>query len=120
MPTFTSRIKGHDTSGRRRLLQLLGLAAPVAAAQSYPPELIQRDDRNRDRRLPNGRSQAEAMIKDDHKRNLEDLKKMRDLIGEVEKDIEKTAGQVVSITNLKKLEEIEKTSKKIRDRMRRY
>lgn len=120
MPTFTSRIKGHDTSGRRRLLQLLGLAAPVAAAQSFPPELIQRDDANRDRRLPNGRSQNEAMIKQDHKRNLEDLKKMRDLIADVEKDIEKTGGQVVSMDNLKRLEELEKASKRIRDRMRRY
>ncbi|MBE0658911.1 MAG: hypothetical protein IH602_14560 [Bryobacteraceae bacterium] len=99
---------------------MLGLAAPVAAAQSYPPELIQRDDRNRERRLPDGRSQTEAMIKEDHKRNLEDLKKMRDLIADVEKDIEKTGGQVVSLDNLKRLEELEKTSKRVRDRMRRY
>jgi hypothetical protein len=99
---------------------LLGLAAPVAAAQSYPPELIQRDDRNRERLLPDGRSQNEAIIKEDHKRNLEDLKKMRDLIADVEKAIEKTGGQVVSLDNLKRLEELEKTSKRVRDRMRRY
>ncbi len=99
---------------------MLGLAAPVAAAQSYPPELIQRDDRNRDRRLPDGRSQNEAIIKEDHKRNLEDLKKMRDLIADVEKAIDKTGGQVVSLDNLKRLEELEKTSKRVRDRMRRH
>lgn len=99
---------------------MLGLAAPVVAAQSYPPELIQRDDRNRDRRLPDGRSQNEAIIKEDHKRNLEDLKKMRDLIADVEKAIDKTGGQVVSLDNLKRLEELEKTSKRVRDRMRRH
>lgn len=120
MPTFTSRITGHDTSGRRRLLQLLGLAAPVAAAQSIPPELIRGGDEKRDRRLPNGRSLNEALIKEDHKRNLADLKKIKDLADEVEKDIEKSGGQVVSMTNLRKLEEVEKTSKRIRDRMRRY
>jgi hypothetical protein len=38
----------------------------------------------------------------------------------VEKDIEKSGGQVVSMANLRKLEEVEKTSKRIRDRMRRY
>gem|GEM_PF-3035775 len=61
----------------------------------------------------------EALIKEDHKRNLEDLRKMQGLIGEVEKDIEKSGGHVVSMDNLRKLEEIEKTSKRIRDRMRR-
>lgn len=99
---------------------MLGLAAPLAAGQSIPPELIRRDDDNRNRRLPNGRSQTEAIIKEDHKRNLEDLKKIHDLIADVETDLEKTSGHVVSMDNLKKLEEVEKTSKRIRDRMRRY
>lgn len=99
---------------------MLGLAAPLASAQSYPPELIRRDDENRDRRLPNGRSQTEALIKEDHKRNLQDLKRMRELIDEVEKDIEKTGGQVVSMDNLKKLEDLENAAKRIRGRMRRY
>ena len=120
MPTFTSRIKGHDTSGRRRLIQLLGFAAPFAAGQSFPPDLSLPDRPDKERRLPNGRSMNEAIIKEDLKRNLEDLKKIRDLAAEVEKDIEKTGGQVVSMDNLKKLEEVEKLSKRIRDRMRRH
>lgn len=120
MPTFTSRITGHDTSGRRRLLRLLGLASPLAAAQSIPPELIRGGEEKRERRLPNGRSLDEALIRDDHKRNIDDLKRIRNLAEEVEKDIEKSGGQVVSMVNLKKLEEMEKTSKRIRDRMRRY
>lgn len=99
---------------------MLGLASPLAAAQSIPPELIRREDEKRDRRLPNGRSLDEALIKEDHKRNLIDLRKIKDLADEVEKDIEKSGGQVVSMANLRKLEEVEKTSKRVRDRMRRY
>lgn len=98
---------------------MLGLAAPFAAGQSFPPDLSLPDRPDKERRLPNGRSLNEAIIKEDLKRNQEDLRKIRDLAAEVEKDIEKTGGQVVSMDNLKKLEEVEKLSKRIRDRMRR-
>jgi hypothetical protein len=98
----------------------MGFAAPLAAAQSLPLDLSQPDRADKERRLPNGRSMNEAIIKDDLKRNLDDLRKIRDLAAEVEKDIEKTIGQVVSMDNLKKLEEVEKLSKRIRGRMRRH
>ena len=63
---------------------------------------------------------SEALIKEDFKRNMADLRKMRELIDEVEKDIEKSSGQVVSLDNLKRLEEVEKASRRIRGRMRRH
>ena len=98
---------------------MLGLAAPLAAGQTSAQPPTRPEDEPWNRKLPNGRSMSEALIKEDHERNLADLKKMRNLIGEVEKEIEKTGGQVVSMDNLKRLEELEKTSKRIRDRMRR-
>jgi hypothetical protein len=99
---------------------MAGLAAPLLSAQSIPPELITGDDGKREKRLPDGRSQTEAMLKEDHKRNMADLQKMKDLIGEVEKELEKNDRHVLSMDNLRKLEELEKTSRRVRERMRRF
>ncbi len=76
---------------------------------------MSRDDDKRDKRLPNGRSQTEAMLKEDHKRNIADLQKMKDLIGEVEMELEKNDRHVLSMDNLRKLEELEKMSRRVRD-----
>ncbi len=81
---------------------------------------MSRDDDKRDKRLPNGRSQTEAMLKEDHKRNIADLQKMKDLIGEVEMELEKNDRHVLSMDNLRKLEELEKMSRRVRERMRRF
>lgn len=99
---------------------MIGLAAPLLPAQSLPPDRITGDDDKREKRLPDGRSQTEAMLKEDHKRNLADLQKMKDLIGEVETDLEKNDRHVLSMANLRNLEELEKLSRRVRERMRRY
>lgn len=78
------------------------------------------DADKREKRLPDGRSQTEAMLKEDHKRNMADLQKMKDLIVEVEKELEKNDRHVLSMDNLRKLEELEKTSRRVRERMRRF
>lgn len=61
----------------------------------------------------------EAILKEDHKRNLEDLQKIKELIVDVEESLDKTAQHVLSIENLKRLEEVEKLSRRIRSRMKR-
>ncbi len=99
---------------------MAGFAVPLLSAQSLPPDLMTGDDDKREKRLPDGRSQTEAMLKEDHKRNMADLQKMKDLIGEVEKDLEKNDRHVLSMDNLKKLEELEKMSRRVRERMRRF
>ena len=99
---------------------MAGLAAPLLSAQSLPLDRITSNDDKREKRLPDGRSQTEAMLKEDHKRNMADLQKMKDLIGEVEKELEKNDRHVLSMDNLRKLEELEKTSRRVRERMRRF
>jgi hypothetical protein len=73
-----------------------------------------------ERRLPDGRLQSEAIIKEDHKQNLTDLKKMSELIQAVEADLDKSAGHVLSMRSLKQLEELEALSRRVRNRMRRF
>lgn len=73
-----------------------------------------------DLRLPSGRLQRDEMMKADHARNLEDADSLIKLSGELKEEIEKNTQHVLSISSIKKTEEIEKIAKRIRSRMRRY
>jgi hypothetical protein len=70
--------------------------------------------------LPNGKSQREEILKLDHKKNLADSAAMAKLAEEVSEDLEKEDRFVVSIKTLKKLDEIEKLTKAIRGRLKKY
>lgn len=71
-------------------------------------------------RLPDGRSQAEEILKADHKASLKDAAELLRLSEELKIDLEKNDRHVLSISSLKKTEEIEKLAKRIRSRMKRY
>lgn len=71
-------------------------------------------------RLPDGRDRNEAILKADHETTMKDLATMRTLLREVRTDLEKNDRHVLSLQALKKLEEIEKISKKIRGRIKRF
>jgi ATP-dependent helicase/DNAse subunit B len=64
--------------------------------------------------------QIERLIKDDHQKSLKDATELMKLVEELRIDLEKKDPHVLSITALKKTEEIEKVAKRIRDRMKRY
>lgn len=96
---------------------LLSLALPLLAAQ---PPFPSRQDPDDVKKLPDGRLQSEAILKEDYKDNLKDLDQMRALLGAVEDDLKKNDRHVLSIKALKNLEEIEKLSRRVRGRMKRY
>jgi hypothetical protein len=73
-----------------------------------------------DRRLPNGKSQRDEIIKEEHKKNLQDAAQLAKLSGEINEELEKSDPFVVSLKTIKKLEDIEKLSKDIRGRLKRY
>lgn len=73
-----------------------------------------------DPRLPNGKSQRDAIVKADYKKNLEDAAELAKLAEEVKADFEKDDAHIVSIKTLKKTEDIEKLAKNIRSRLKRY
>jgi hypothetical protein len=66
------------------------------------------------------RTQREAMIKADHKRNVEDAEALVKLAEELKSDLEKEDPHVISVRSIKKTEDIEKLAKSIRGRLKRY
>jgi hypothetical protein len=71
-------------------------------------------------RLPGGKSQTEEILKADHEKDLADAAAMVELARELQRELEKNDRHVLSLTSIKKTEEIEKLAKKIRSRLRRY
>jgi hypothetical protein len=71
-------------------------------------------------RLPNGKLQSEEILKDDYRKNLKDAQEIIDLGESLKMSLEKGAQHVLSISDLKKTEEIEKIARRIRGRIRRY
>lgn len=72
------------------------------------------------KRLPDGSLQSEAILKSDHKRTIEDLEAIKSTIAEIEAEFEKNNYHVLSVTALKKLEDVEKRSRRIRERLTRH
>ena len=66
------------------------------------------------------RSRSEAILKEDHEHNLKDAAALIELAQSVQADLEKEGRDVLSLQTLKKLDEIDKLTKRIRSRMRRY
>jgi hypothetical protein len=99
---------------KRLLSPILTLLAATAIVW---PVLSQTGDP--EPRLPNGRSQYDAILQEDYQKNLQDLNRMVKLTEEVKIDLEKNDRFVLSIDSLKKLREVEDLSKKVRGRMKR-
>jgi hypothetical protein len=71
-----------------------------------------------DAKLPNGKSQRDAILKAEHEQNLKDAAQLVDLAQQLQQDLEKNDTFVFSISTLKKTDDIEKLVKKIRGRLR--
>lgn len=97
-------------------LALLLLAA--AALAQYPPWLPPGEEP--EKRLPDGRSQSEVMIKAAHEQNVKDLDRIGELLERIAKDVKAAGTGKVSAGTLNALEEVEKLSKRMRGRMTRY
>jgi hypothetical protein len=70
--------------------------------------------------FPQTDKQIDDLLKSDYEKNLKDLERMARLVEEVQAGARKSTHHVISLQNLRKLEQIEKLSKSIRGRMRRY
>jgi len=118
MPTFTSCIKSYDSSAfrvLRRFIFCLCLSTFAGAQRQASPPVEDPTETP----FPITPKQVEDILKADHQHNLRDLEQMARLIEEVQTDARKDAHYVVSVRNIKKLDQIEKLSRAIRERMKR-
>jgi len=79
-----------------------------------PPARPEQDDT----KLPNGKLQRDEILKAEHEQNVKDATQLADLARELQEDLEKNDRFVLSLSTLKKTDEIEKLVKKIRSRLK--
>lgn len=91
----------------------------LASSQAVPP-IGPPVPPDRDGHLPNGKSQQEEILKADHERDLKDATQLIELSEQLKQELEKNDRHVLSVSSLKKTEEIEKLAKRIRSRLRRF
>ena len=72
-----------------------------------------------DVKLPNGKSQKEEIVRFDYERNMKDAGELARLSEEIKDDLERGDRYLISLKTLKKLDDVEKLAKDIRQRMRR-
>jgi len=103
-----------------RLFVIASSLAWLTLAGQQIPESQPRPRDDEGLRLPNGKNQKNEILKAEHVKNLKDAQKIADLGAELKTAIEKNTEFVVSVADLKRLDEIEKTAKRIRSRLKRY
>jgi len=103
----------------KRASLLIFLVLTAVFAQLPPDTSSNRRDES-STRLPNGKLQSDEILKDDYRKNLKDAQELIDLAESLKMSLEKGAQHVLSLSDIKKTEEIEKISKRIRSRIRRY
>lgn len=111
---------------RRSALALL-CSSPLAASQ--PPDLqdeppepgrqrLPFPDDDSDKKLPNGKSQKDAIAEQQHADALKAAGEMIDLAQQVKTELQRAGNFVVPVSTIKKTEEIEKLARRIRGKLR--
>jgi len=70
--------------------------------------------------MPMTQQQRIALIKADHKKNVEEAAELLKLAEEIKTELDKEDAQVISVRTIKQTEDIEKLAKSIRGRLKRY
>jgi hypothetical protein len=105
----------------RRTLLLLVPGAFLAAQKSLPqPPPVQVPADPDDVRLPNGKKQSDEILKAEYEKNVKDAQDLVSTAKAFEEDLEKDDRFVLSVSSLKKLDDIERLTKRIRSRLKRY
>ena len=72
------------------------------------------------RRLPDGRSQDEAILKAAYEKSLEEAAELLKLADELKMELEKNEQHVLSVSSIRIAEKIEDLAKRIKRRVRRF
>jgi len=109
----------------RRLFPVV-LATACSAFAQFPDDLPGQSrapesaDRNKpdDAKLPNGKSRADAIAADEHKKAIEEANELVAAAQKLRDEIKDAGKFVVPVTAVRRTEEIEKLAKRIRGRLR--
>jgi hypothetical protein len=96
-------------------------AAEQDPAQEPPilPPVPKSPDEEDDRRLPDGKSQKNAIAKQEHEAALKDADQLIAMAQQLKEQLVKAGDYVVPVASVKKTEDIEKLARKIRGRLNR-
>src|SRR5579863_8197389 len=98
------------------VILLAALIIPLAAQQPIGPH--SQPDKPSEVRLPNGKLQQDEILKADHEQSVKDAAQLIELAEGLKRELEKDQAHVLSISSIKKTEEIEKLAKRIRSRIK--
>lgn len=107
-----------DHTRRAALFSLLASPLTANAQAPYDRELPVPRDPSPDSRLPNGKSQKDAIAKQNHEEALKDAGDLVAAAQELQNQLKKAGSYVVPIESVKKTEEIEKLARRIRGRLK--
>jgi hypothetical protein len=102
---------------RLKTLVLFAAFAILATAGQEPPAPPSDPS---DVRLPSGKSQREEILKAEYEKALKEAAELSKLAEDLKNDLEKDDRHVLSLSSLKKTEDIEKLARRIRGRLKRY
>ncbi|MDQ2945536.1 MAG: hypothetical protein M3Y27_06265 [Acidobacteriota bacterium] len=101
---------------------MIGSTLAVSAAQDVQDDPQQRTlpipSADPDAKLPNGKSQRDAIAKVEHEQSLKDAARLVTLAEQIRDELQKAGNYVVPFSTVKKTEEIEKLARKIRARLK--
>jgi hypothetical protein len=102
----------------KRLILCVALLAPLCA--QHPVHEAPDSQKPSDVLLPNGRLQQDEILKADHEKSVKDAAELIELAEGLKRDLEKDETHVLSISSIKKTEDIERIAKRIRSRIKRF
>ncbi len=95
----------------KRLILLAILSALLAAQQ--PEDATQR-------RMPDGRTQAEHILEHEYRKSRQDAAELVKLAEALKKELDENDYHVLSLNALRKAERIEKLARRIKNRLKRF
>ena len=99
------------------LAAFFGLKGANAQAHQELQDVIP-SGKHEDVRLPNGKRQSDEILKIEFQKNMDDARQLAGLTRSLEDDLEKEDRWVLSLGTLKKLDDIEKITRRIRSRLK--
>ena len=106
-------------STRRAVLASLAASALCAAQeQEQAPQLPAPPNPNEDVKLPNGKSQKDEIAKQQHQQALKDANNLVEVAEQLRDELKNSGNYVVSVSSVRKTEEIERLARRIRGRLK--